>query len=76
MAKMSKMSTCGIGMGASKGIGMNILMIVVYLVIAYVIYQVVMYIVGYRQTAMPNIPALPSGNRPQGGCSTGTCGAK
>ena len=73
MAKMSKMSTCGIGMGASKGIGMNILMIVVYLVIAYVIYQVVMYFMGQRPSAMPNVLAP---NRPAGGsCASGTCGA-
>lgn len=75
MAKMAKMSSCGIGMGASKGPAMNILMIAVYLVIAYVIYKIVMYIMGYRQTAMPNIPP-PSGNKSSGGCSTGTCGAK
>ena len=70
MAKMSKMSSCSMGMG--KGPGMNILMIAVYLVIAYVIYQIVMYIVGYRKTAMPNIPP-PSTS---GSCSTGTCGAR
>ena len=74
MAKMSKMSSCGMGMG--KGPGMNILMIAVYLVIAYVIYQIVMYIVGYRKTAMPNIPPASSSGRSPGGCSTGTCGAK
>ena len=71
MAKMSKMSSCSMGMG--KGPGMNILMIAVYLVIAYVIYQIVMYIAGYRKTAMPNIPP-PSTT--SGSCSTGTCGSK
>ncbi len=78
---MAKMSSCGMGMGmgmgmgASKGPAMNILMIAVYVIIAYVIYKIVMYIMSYRQTAMPNIHP-PSGNRPPGGCSTGTCGAK
>jgi hypothetical protein len=67
MSKMSKMSCCGMGMG--KGPGMNILMIAVYIVIAYVI-------VGYRKTAMPNIPPSSSSGRSPSGCSTGTCGAK
>ncbi len=72
MAKMAKMSKCGIGAG--NGIVMNILMLVVYLVVAYIIYQVVMYFVGHRQSAMPDLP--PSKGRVSGGCSSGTCGAK
>ena len=71
MAKMSKMAKCGMSMG--KGLGMNILMLVVYLVIAYVIYQVVMYFIGGRTSAMPNLPTPKA--RMGGGCASGTCGA-
>ena len=70
MAKMAKMAKCGMG----NGIGMNILMLIVYLVVAYIIYQVVMYFVGHRPSAMPDLP--PSKGRVGGGCSSGTCGAK
>ena len=73
---MSKMPSCRLGMGNGKSPTMNILMIVVYLVIAYVIYNIVMYIVGYRQSAMPNIPASHSNSKSPGSCSTGTCGGK
>lgn len=71
MAKMAKMSKCGMSMG--KGLGMNILMLVVYLVIAYVIYQIVMYFLGGRTSAMPNVPAPKGGMG--GSCASGTCGA-
>ena len=73
MAKMAKMSKCGMSMGMGKGLGMNILMLVVYLVIAYVIYQVVMYFLGGRTSAMPNVPAPKGGMG--GSCASGTCGA-
>jgi hypothetical protein len=73
MAKMAKMSKCGMGMGMGKGLGMNILILAVYLVIAYVAYQVVMYFMGGRTSAMPNVP--PPNGRMGGGCSSGTCGA-
>ena len=73
MAKMAKMSKCGMSMGMGKGLGMNILMLVVYLVIAYVIYQLVMYFLGGRTSAMPNVPAPKA--RMGGGCASGTCGA-
>ena len=72
MAKMTKMAKCS--MGAGNGVGMNILMLVVYLVVAYIIYQVVMYFVGNRPSAMPDVP--PQKGRLGGGCSSGTCGAK
>ena len=68
---MAKMAKCGMSMG--KGLGMNILMMVVYLVIAYVIYQIVMYFLGGRTSAMPNVPAPKA--RMGGGCASGTCGA-
>jgi len=71
MAKMAKMAKCGMSMG--KGLGMNILMLIVYLVIAYVIYQVVMYFLGSRTSAMPNVPAPKGGMG--GSCASGTCGA-
>jgi hypothetical protein len=74
MAKMAKMSKCGMNMGMGKGLGMNILMIAVYLVIAYVIYQIVMYFLGGRTSAMPNVPTPKGGMG--GNCSSGTCGAK
>ena len=76
MAKMAKMSKCGMGMGMGKGLGMNILMLVVYLVVAYVLYQIIMYFVNYRPSAMPNVPP-PSQNRAKmgGTCASGTCGA-
>ena len=73
IAKMSKMSTCGMSMGMGKGLGMNILMLAVYLVIAYVIYQIVMYFLGNRTSAMPNVPSPKGGMG--GSCSSGTCGA-
>lgn len=71
MAKMAKMSKCGMSMG--KGLGMNILMLAVYLVIAYVVYQVVMYFMGGRTSAMPNVPPPKGGMG--GSCASGTCGA-
>ena len=75
MAKMAKMSKCGMTMG--KGIGMNILMLVAYLVVAYILYQVVMYFVKSRSSAMPNVPPprADSNGRVGGGCASGTCGA-
>ena len=72
MAKMAKMSTCGMSMGMGKGLGMNILMLAVYLIIAYVAYQVVMYFLGGRTSAMPNVP--PPNARMGGSCASGTCG--
>ena len=73
MAKMAKMSKCGMGMSMGKGLGMNILMLAVYLIIAYVVYQIVMYFLGSRTSAMPNIP--PPNGRMGGNCASGTCGA-
>jgi len=72
---MAKMSKCGMNM--SKGIGMNILMLVAYLVVAYILYQVVMYFVNSRPSAMPNVPPprAASNGRMGGGCASGTCGA-